>query len=116
MVLHRTSRGIPIDMSALAAKHSHKKAIGNANMNARGDIIDKQGIVLKTQEQIENEWKRMKEKTQESLGISQDIKSPFSIPTPPIKKVIADTHSYEPTILSQPTEAPVKVKKTTDKN
>jgi hypothetical protein len=50
---HYTARGEKIDIAALAARHAATPALGNARMNARGDILGENGIVLKTQEQIE---------------------------------------------------------------
>lgn len=76
-IKHYTALGAQIDMSALSAKNSQTVALGNAKMNARGDIIGKGGIVLKTQEQVEAEWKRLQEQHDASIGISPDIKRPL---------------------------------------
>ncbi len=40
--------GQPIDMDALAAKHESTRAVGNIDVNARGDIIDKNNNVVKS--------------------------------------------------------------------
>lgn len=44
----RTMRGKTLDMGALMAKNPTAKAVGNANMNARGDIINRRGKFLKS--------------------------------------------------------------------
>ena len=49
-------RGKQLDMGAMMAQNAHKRAVGNANMNARGDIIDKAGKVVKAREQIAMEY------------------------------------------------------------
>ena len=53
---HISMRGEVIDMNRLRAVNAETPALGNASLNARGDIIGKNGIILKTQEQIEGEW------------------------------------------------------------
>ena len=74
---HYTSLGEQIDMSALAIKHSQTVALGNARMNARGDILGNGGVVLRTQEQIESEWKRTQTENRDLSGISTNIKDPL---------------------------------------
>ena len=44
---HKTAMGKTIDMAALAAKNERIRAVGNMNVNARGDIIDNQGNIIK---------------------------------------------------------------------
>jgi hypothetical protein len=76
---HYTALGELIDMNAIAAKHANTIAIGNASMNARGDIVNNSGVVLRTQEQIEDAWKKEKESksTRTGTSISPDIKAPL---------------------------------------
>lgn len=37
---HTSARGKKIDMNALRLKNEHVRAVGNMNVNARGDLID----------------------------------------------------------------------------
>ena len=46
MATHKSSRGIPIDMAALAKKNELTRAVGNMNANGRGDIIDASNRVI----------------------------------------------------------------------
>lgn len=46
MSMKTTAMGKNIDMSALAAKHERVRAVGNMNVNARGDTIDAYGRVV----------------------------------------------------------------------
>jgi hypothetical protein len=98
---HLTMRGEPIDMGALVTRNAEKVAIGNASMNARGDILGPNGIVLRTQEQIEEEWNR--QKAAQDAVTAMDIKAPMPGPspvpqmTPNIqKKVMADDQDFDP--------------------
>lgn len=86
---HYTALGEPIDMASLAMKNANAVALGNAKMNARGDILDAKGIVLKTQEQIEEEWRRNREAREASVG-TQDLKQPMQFGAPPGKKLDED--------------------------
>lgn len=52
----RSAKGELIDMGALAARNSTVVALGNAGMNARGDIVDKRGRVLKTRDVVVQEY------------------------------------------------------------
>ena len=49
-------RGRPVNMGALLAQNGKMLAAGNARMNARGDILDKDGKIIKTREQIASEY------------------------------------------------------------
>lgn len=78
-VVHHTKQGKKINMQQLAAKHALKPAlsIGTAPYNARGDIIEKRGkIVLKTQEQIVAEFKRLKDLQNANEAELFDVKDP----------------------------------------
>ena len=43
---HRTAMGKTVDMSALQAKNERTRAVGNMNVNARGDTIDSTGKII----------------------------------------------------------------------
>lgn len=46
MSTHRSALGRPVDMGQIAAKNEHVRAVGNMNVNARGDTIDSHGQVI----------------------------------------------------------------------
>jgi hypothetical protein len=84
----RSMRGEVVDFAALASKNESTVALGNARMNAKGDLLGDRGFVLKTQEQIEAEWAAARAKN--SVVVNADIKSenmfakaaPPPMPTP----------------------------------
>jgi hypothetical protein len=49
---HRSMRGRYIDMDAMRNQNQSKPALGNAKMNARGDVIGLHGNVVVRREQI----------------------------------------------------------------
>ena len=44
--VYRTALGKAVDMSALASKNERVRAVGNMNVNARGDTIDSFGKII----------------------------------------------------------------------
>lgn len=95
---HISMRGEVIDMNRLRTVNADTPALGNASLNARGDIIGKGGVVLKTQEQIEAEWEANKKAREESIKPA-DIKSEAMVPpaaVPQKKQLTADDQSFDP--------------------
>lgn len=43
----KSMRGVLLDMSQLVARNQKAVALGNASMNARGDIVNSKGVVIK---------------------------------------------------------------------
>jgi hypothetical protein len=71
----KSMRGQDVDMAALAARDSHKVALGNAGLNARGDKVSKNGRVITTREQIMmNDYNTTNPKAVRQMGLS-DIRS-----------------------------------------
>jgi hypothetical protein len=46
MSKYNTAMGREIDMSSLAAKNEKVRAVGNMNVNARGDVLNSQNNVI----------------------------------------------------------------------
>ena len=75
-------RGTPIDFSQLAQQHQAQRALGNANMNAKGDRLDHSGQVVKSVEQIEAEWAAAKaRRTTQMADIKASTLAPDPLPT-----------------------------------
>ena len=110
---HVTARGQPFDMARLRDLNAHKPALGNANRNARGDIIDKKGVVLKTQEQITAEWasaKRQRDNQTKPVNIKSDtlladIGTKLIAPT---KQLDVEDQSFTPEPVIEVQPEPVK--------
>lgn len=60
---HSTALGVPFDMAAFRAKNEKVRAVGNMNVNARGDVLDSNNNVIENRTKIVN---RMYEKTMQS--------------------------------------------------
>lgn len=46
MAVHKTAMGKAVDMSSLSSQHEKTRAVGNMNVNARGDIVDSHNQVI----------------------------------------------------------------------
>jgi hypothetical protein len=116
MVRHITMRGEVIDMNRLRSINAGTPAIGNANLNARGDILGRGGVVLKTQEQIEAEWEANRLAREASVKPA-DIKSDSIIPAAPVRKQLeADDQFFDiaPSVDPAPQPKPTTRRKITE--
>lgn len=56
---HFTALGKPIDMAALRSKHELTRAVGNMNVNARGDTLDSHNrIIQDNTKRVNNMYKK----------------------------------------------------------
>lgn len=51
-----TAKGKQLNVAALMAANATTPAIGNASMNARGDLIARDGAIVKRREQIASDY------------------------------------------------------------
>lgn len=80
MPAYRSAQGKIVDMSQLTAKNEKVRAVGNMNVNARGDILDSHNRVIK------DNTKRVKSSYQKTVG-SVGSKPPVSRPATPAAPV-----------------------------
>lgn len=64
-------RGESIDMGRLMAQHENTVALGNAGMNARGDLVGPGGKVLKKRETIAMEYHNANPRAVRSVPVSK---------------------------------------------
>lgn len=69
----KSIKGREVNLAALAAQHSKTVALGNSNKNVRGDIVTKAGKVLKTREELANEYHTRGKNQVHTVAISDDI-------------------------------------------
>lgn len=66
----KSMRGEVIDVARFIAMDPTKKALGNANMNARGDIVSASGEVVKPREVMMREYHKANPKAVKRVGIN----------------------------------------------
>jgi len=80
-----SARGEEIPFDELTIRNSNTIAIGNAKMNARGDLLGEGGQIIETAEQLKAKTQKMKENNQ-----SYNTNNPNAVKMVSIKKNIDD--------------------------
>lgn len=73
-------KGREIDASAIMAKNENQIAIGNASMNARGDIVGPGGKVIKSRETVARDYHQNNAMAVKSISLKEI--TPDVFPTP----------------------------------
>ena len=95
MPAYRTAQGKNVDMSQLAARNEKVRAVGNMNVNARGDIIDSHNRVIKDNN------KRVKNNHQRGVGEKPSVPRPqvpnnsVSAPIPAVADIEEELADHE---------------------
>jgi hypothetical protein len=86
---HRSMRGVLIDMERMRNENARQPAVGNAKMNARGDVLGPNGQIVKTREEILAEYDKSNAKSVKQVSISDKSPLPdhFITPDEMIKRV-----------------------------
>ena len=87
--IYRTAQGKQIDLGALLLQNENVRAVGNMNVNARGDLLDSQNKPIDTRNnQLAKQYKKQVTNAQSNTvysskqnKVDQDTK--LEIPTPP---------------------------------
>ena len=68
----RSLKGKNVDFNAMLAREENVIAVtgGGERMNARGDLIDRSGRVLKTREELEKEYNTKSENTVKNVSLA----------------------------------------------
>jgi hypothetical protein len=108
-----TLRGKQIDMARLVSEHGSKRALGNANMNARGDLLAADGHVLRSHEAMTAAYHRENPKAVRQVGINSIEKEMFPTPAEAVatqRKLVADQKAA----LAEQQKLQAQKRKTTD--
>jgi hypothetical protein len=78
---YKTHRGKEFNMTAFAEKNGDVRAVGNASMNARGDIIDSRGNVKIPNQVISRASANLKNNETSSVSLKADAEIKNTAPT-----------------------------------
>ena len=111
----KSMRGREIDLAAAMIRHGEKPAVGNASMNARGDIIGHGGKVIRKHEDVVMEYHRANPKSVRQAGL-RDIAAQVMTPAEAAKavaqqKAVLAQHAQS---AAEANAAPVPKRKMTD--
>lgn len=116
---YRTSSGQQVDFGALLLNNETVPALGNMNVNARGDEIDPAGNITKSREEIMREYNELNTMVPEDGAIPegtgleadddwQDWEPPVTTPEPaPIANMTVPTETVAASVEEPVAEAPV---------
>lgn len=93
--LYKTATGRVIDMEALRLANETSVAVGNANLNARGDLLGPGGKIVKTREELAKEYYRKNPKAVKHEELKADEVVPAAVganETPVVKQVDEDPY------------------------
>jgi hypothetical protein len=94
--LYKTMQGRMVDIDKLRAANETVPAIGNMNVNARGDVIGQGGRIVRTKDEV------MKEYYQTPKGAVQDTSVKRPVPQPKPQPQVMNPTVKE--IIQQPTK------------
>lgn len=73
-------QGKRIDIDAFLSQNEMTQAVGNMNVNARGDVLGAGGKIVKTREQVMAEYYRDNPKAVKDTPLAQNALAPDSDP------------------------------------
>ena len=94
---YRTSRGISIDIEALRLANESTVALGNMKVNAKGDIIDKNGNVVTTSQERVREYNKENPKAIKRVSIKPPIEEDQQLEEPKPKQTRSKARSTKKT-------------------
>ena len=116
---YRTSSGQQVDFGALLLNNETVPALGNMNVNARGDEIAPDGSITKSREEIMREYNELNTMVPEDGAIPegtgleadddwQDWEPPVTTPEPaPVANMTVPTETVAASVEEPVVEAPV---------
>ena len=92
--MHRSALGKNIDMSAMVSQNEKVRAVGNMNVNARGDVIDSHGRIVQGNTQRVNSMYKQTIRTPSNIQEdTHEVVEPVTVP--PVPDVIAEVIATE---------------------
>lgn len=73
-------RGVMIDMDAMRAQNEEARAIGNAKMNARGDVLGQNGQIEVRREQIARDYYNRNPQAAKQVSLKPAVPDVFETP------------------------------------
>ena len=89
MPVYRTAQGKPLDMSQLVAKNEKVRAVGNMNVNARGDVLDSHNRVIRDNtKRVKSQYQNVVKQRPQQPSASQPVQqAPVSQPVQEIEEL-----------------------------
>ena len=90
----RSAMGKPVDMGSMVAKNEKVRAVGNMNVNARGDVLDSNNKIIRDNTQRVKESYKNTVRNQSGMMPTPDDETP--IPPPPMAHKVTVVEELSP--------------------
>ena len=98
-------RGVHIDMDAMRSANEEARALGNASMNARGDVLGPRGQIEVRREQIARDYYNRNGAAQ-SVSLKPAVPDVFESPEQAMKRLKTASTPPAPAVPTPETDAP----------
>ncbi len=88
-------RGEVLDMGRMIAQNEKTVALGNASMNARGDIVGPGGKIIKRREQVATEYYAANPKAVKQVALRDISKEVFASPAEAVETITKEVKKVE---------------------
>ncbi len=85
----KSMKGAILDLNQVMAANEKSVAIGNAKMNARGDVIGPGGKVVKRREQVAQEYHQLNPKAVRKVSLKDAEPDTFMTPAEAVAAAVA---------------------------
>lgn len=104
----KSYKGKEVNVGHILEKESKTLAVGNMRVNARGDVVGRGGRILKTKEQLENEYVQSlpnaaKEQSENPRGFNQGLGAFIETAA---SKALKDEPKEKETLIKTPDDDP----------
>lgn len=108
-------RGETLDMGRLMAQNENTVALGNASMNARGDIVGPGGRVIKSREQRATEYYTASPKAVKQVSLRDLSSEAFVTPAEAVSTITKEVKKQEAAMRAEAEQNITRKRKTVDK-
>lgn len=92
---YRTAQGKVVDMAQLVARNERVRAVGNMNVNARGDIIDSHNRVIQDNtKRVKNSYTKAVQQKQQPVQTQPEVKKEAPKAQPIKEDLLADEKEF----------------------
>ena len=108
--MYRTMQGRMVDIENLRAANESVQAVGNMNVNARGDVIGPGGSIVTSKEKVIQKYYEQPKGMVSDTPRSKPMPAPKAEPVKTVQKMtpVASKPAPKKTVVSQPKKVEVK--------
>jgi len=111
--IYKSAMGKPVDMGSLLLQNERVRAVGNMNVNARGDRLDSNNQVVEPKnQQVQRRYNRQTNVStgpaqSSTISAKEEVFQPVVDPTDDFLDLPTDEPAAEPVVVTEPVTAPV---------